>query len=297
MGAAESRRMLAALIRHVGTDAAARVWPEGPFAPRRPTAQLVLTTVDTHSVRVESERLGALLRSTDAIVSVGSGDVSAWVAHPGLRAAIWKRWSELLRECEVVVCFDLADGFRIVEGCLGELSATVRWINAVHDESGEAQITPLPASVADASDRLLQLVLREAAAGAPEAYRLARLYEVTAIADVFGDRVEDRWDRVLRSLQRLATAELAETAAAVLESRPKPDRVSLELMRLLAALDDADTLLSAAVRWGDRHPKVVEVVARGMIAQRRPVEARFWLSEGRRLHASYAAWNALEAEL
>jgi hypothetical protein len=297
MGAAESRRMLTALVRHVGTDAAARVWPDGPFAPRRPSAQLVLTTVDTHSVRVEAERLGALVRATDAIVSIGSGDVASWVAHPGLRAAIWKRWSELLTECAVVVRFDLADGFRIVEACLGELAATVRWTGAVRDESGELRSTPLPAPVLAAADTLLGRLLAEVAATAPDPFRLMRLYEITAIADALEGGSEDRWERVHARLVRDASPELAEAAAALLESRTKPDRASLELMRLLGSLDDADALLGAAVRWGDRHPKVVEVVASGMIAQRRAIEARFWLSEGRRLHPSHAAWNALEAEL
>ncbi len=284
--------MLAALVRHVGCDTAARVYPEGPLRPTRPRAQLALTGVDTESVRVEAERLGAFQRSAAAVAATGAADLGSWLAHPGLRAVVQRRWVALLGECERAARFDVLDGARVSAACLRELVDTIGWHDRVteHGAGDIADDAGGPEVLAAAAGLVERLAVEVSRRGA-DAFLLDRLVECGLYADRLAIRGAPGTAAVERALDGATDARWGELAAGLLEACARPDARAHALLRLAARGGPTEALEQAAIRWGDTHPEVLVTATQALEARGLAEAAAYWFAEAARMHPGHPAFG------
>lgn len=277
MGALEARRMLSVMVRHAGTDAAARVYPEGPFERHAPSAQLALGAVDARSARVEAERLGAYSRAALAVLALEGPELGGFVAHPGHRTALSRRWVHLVDEAQNAWRFDRGEGLALLDTVADELARTATWAAALGQAAPAADAVLDVASVLARADALL-LAVCDAAFDEP-VLRLDRLLALVArlnVATTTEAARAVRWNTLRTRVAEVTSPWIVNELAELLDVRARPDEGAMALLAMLADRDAIEPLSAAAVRWGDVEPDVVALLVNRLRELGRNEEADGW---------------------
>ena len=98
----------------------------------------------------------------------------------------------------------------------------------------------------------------------------------------------------------MSDAPHAATLATVerwLDHHPRMTPGTLSLLRGLYAAGRVDALVRAVEAVAPDSPEAVALLIDALIDAERFDEARFWLGEGRILHADFGGWDALDGRL
>lgn len=287
----ELQRFAAEVVDLAGPDAVARLVADAPFSPRAPSGQLALAAVDADGLRAEIERLSAVSLVRLRAAANRDDALSEALLVPTVAAALDAAWTAVGDRIRRALAFDPVEGLDVVDTAARTVErlarAEVAW--GVPDAGAPAHADAIVV------DAYADAVARHAAAGL-DAETLSRLLDIAArlrapagapsVASRLGDA--------------LAVAPHGTTLTTIerwLDHHPRMTAGTLPLLRALHRAGRVDALVRAVEAVAPDSPDAVALVVDALITAERFDEARFWLGEGRILHAEFGGWDALDGRL